>query len=127
MLLESMRKQFNMEVSVDRRETEHLGEESMKIAKKQITSASSCKPLSPEPRSEAQDANKRESKSSSEIQLDCYVKLIPLRSSPRRNAKSTKKGERVSMQAVLCLSCYLSQFCWGWMYENAMPKVCLVY
>ncbi|XP_037783159.1 uncharacterized protein LOC119579429 isoform X1 [Penaeus monodon] len=95
MLLESMRKQFNMEVSVDRRETEHLGEESMKIAKKQITSASSCKPLSPEPRSEAQDANKRESKSSSEIQLDCYVKLIPLRSSPRRNAKSTKKGERV--------------------------------
>ncbi|XP_047496837.1 uncharacterized protein LOC125044289 isoform X2 [Penaeus chinensis] len=97
MLLESMRKQFNMEVNVDRRDTEHLGEESMKIAKKQVTSARSCKPLSPGQKSEAQDANmtKRESKSSSEIQLDCYVKLIPLRSSPRRNTKSTKKEEQV--------------------------------
>lgn len=106
MLLESMRKQFNMEVSVDTRETEHLGEESVKIAKKQVTSSRNCKPLSQGQRSEAQDANvtKRETKSSSEIQLDCYVKLIPLRSSPRRSAKSTKKEEEVSKQDILCPS-----------------------
>lgn len=105
MLLESMRKQFNMEVSVDTRETEHLGEESVKIAKKQVTSSRNCKPLSQGQRSEAQDANvtKRETKGSSEIQLDCYVKLIPLRSSPRRSAKSTKKEEEVLATEVVHL------------------------
>ncbi|XP_042871886.1 uncharacterized protein LOC122253135 isoform X2 [Penaeus japonicus] len=98
MLLEAMRRQFNMEVSVERVETdkEGLEEKPLKIDKKQITSLRNCKPIPSRLGAAAQDADKmrRESKSSSQIQLDCYVKLIPLRSSLRRNVKGTRKEEQ---------------------------------